>query len=391
MPSKRTPALDYHRKHQGKLRVKPIGRLNTRHALALAYTPGVAEVCLAIHQDPSLAMTYTLKGRVVAIVTDGSAVLGLGNIGPEAALPVMEGKCALLYEFAKIEAFPLCLRTQDPEAIVETIHRIAPTFAAIMLEDISAPNCVLIERKLQETLDIPVFHDDQHGTAIVVSAAVINACRYLKKDLTQIKIVVSGTGAAGSNVCRMLHLLGAKNLYAYNKQGVLSESQVDTVDFVVKELLTEKIVKSPDPNITTLAELLKGADLFIGLSAPHLVTPEMVASMAKNPIIFPLANPTPEIMPELAKKAGAALIGTGRSDYPNQINNVLVFPGLMKGVLASKAKQVTIPMKLAAVEALSGMVSDAELSAEHLLPDLFDSRVVDVIASAVAKATKSDD
>ncbi|MDD3113596.1 MAG: NADP-dependent malic enzyme [Candidatus Izemoplasmatales bacterium] len=381
-----TPALSYHRKHRGKLRITPIGRLNDRQKLALAYTPGVAEPCLAIHQHPELAYDYTLKGRIVAIVTDGSAVLGLGNIGPEAALPVMEGKAALLYEFAKIEAFPLCLSTQDPQEIIETIIRLSPTFAAIMLEDISAPNCVLIERKLQELCNIPVFHDDQHGTAIVVSAAVKNACRYLKKDLSKIKIVVSGTGAAGSNVCRMLSLLGAKHLYAYHKEGVISNDNCANADFVVKELLMQNIVQSPAPSISTLTDLLEGADLFIGLSAPNLVTEAMVKRMAKDPILFALANPTPEIMPESAKKAGAAIIGTGRSDYPNQINNVLVFPGLMKGVLASKAKAVTLKMKLSAVEALSGLVKDSELSADYLLPDIFDSRVVDAIANAVMKA-----
>lgn len=357
--------------------------MSSQQELCLAYTPGVAEPCMEIAKNSDLAYEYTLKGRVVAIVTDGSAVLGLGNISGLAALPVMEGKAALLYKFSGIEAFPICLATQDKDEIIQTILNIAPTFAAIMLEDISAPNCVYIERALEKKLNIPVFHDDQHGTAIVVSAAILNVSRLLHKPLKDLKVVVSGTGAAGSNVCRMLHLLGIQTLYAYNKQGVVTKRKYAEYDFVIQELLDENIVKSADEYPDSLEELMKNKDIFIGVSAPGIVTESMVRQMNPHPVIFALANPVPEIDPLLAKKAGAAVIGTGRSDYPNQINNVLVFPGLMKGLIQSKAKKVTVAMKLAAAHALSQLVSDSELSENYILPSIFDTRLADTIAMAI--------
>ncbi|MBN2696568.1 MAG: NADP-dependent malic enzyme [Bacilli bacterium] len=386
MNEQKSPALKYHELHRGKLQVTPIMDLQTKEDLNLAYTPGVAEPCLEIVKDKAMAYNYTLKGRVVAIVTDGSAVLGLGNISALPALPVMEGKAALLYKFSGIEAFPICLDTQDPDKIIETVINIAPTFGAIMLEDISAPNCVRIERELQDKLDIPIFHDDQHGTAIVVSAAMLNVARLTKKHLDELKVVVSGTGAAGSNVIRMLNLLGIKSVYAYNIHGIVSRKDYDKYDFVVKELLDANYISDPEGNIISLEDLMKGKDVFIGLSAPNLLNEKMVKGMNPNPIIFALANPIPEIMPQLARKAGATIIGTGRSDYPNQINNVLVFPGLMKGALQAKAKSITLEMKLAAAYCLADLIKDEELSPEYILPSVFDERVCDSIAAACYKA-----
>ncbi len=381
-----SPALEYHRHHHGKLQVVPVTDLETTDDLNLAYTPGVAEACLEIVRDNSMAYEYTLKGRVVAIVTDGSAVLGLGNISALPALPVMEGKAALLYRFSGIEAFPICLDTQDPDKIIETVKNIAPTFAAIMLEDISAPNCVRIERELQESLDIPVFHDDQHGTAIVVSAAMINVSRLTKIPLHEFKVVVSGTGAAGSNVIKMLKLLGVDEVYAYNIHGVVSSRKYDQYDFVVQEMLDQNMIHEPAPDINTLEGLISGKDVFIGLSAPNLLNGEMIRKMNPDPVIFALANPVPEIMPDIAKKAGARIIGTGRSDYPNQVNNVLVFPGLMKGALQAKARSITQEMKLAAAYCLADLISEEKLSENCILPSVFDSRVQESIAAACYKA-----
>jgi len=388
MDDKLSAALKYHKRCPGKLSVIPCSSLETNQDLLLAYTPGVAEACLEIAKSSDLAFDYTLKSRVVAIVSDGSAVLGLGNIGPYAAIPVMEGKAALLYKFSGIEAFPITLDTKDEEEIIATVKRIAPVFAAIMLEDIAAPKCVRIERALQAELPIPVFHDDQHGTAIVVGAAVINASRYLKKDLASLKVVISGTGAAGNSVMRLLKLLGVGSIVAYNKDGVVKLSKYDDYDFVIKELLDEKIIDNPNREIASLKDLVIERDLFIGVSAPRLLTKEMVLSMNPDPVIFALANPVPEIDPKEALAAKAAIVGTGRSDYPNQINNVLVFPGLMKGLLESRAKTVTNSMKLAACKALAYLIKDEDLRSDYILPGIFEDGIVEAVKTAVMAEVK---
>ncbi len=389
MKARMTPAIKYHKKHQGKLKITPKTALKTRAEMNLAYTPGVADPCIEIAKNKALAYDYTLKGRVVAIVSDGSAVLGLGNIGPYGALPVMEGKAALLYRFSGIEAFPIVLSTQNEAEIIETVCAISPTFAAIMLEDISAPRCVSIERTLEQRLDIPVFHDDQHGTAIVVGAALLNASRLLHKPLASMKVVVSGTGAAGSNILHILHRLGVRDLYAINIQGVVRQDVRNQSDFVIQELLDEGIISEPDAHITDMKSLITNADVFIGVSAPNILTREMVASMRKDPIIFALANPIPEIMPDEALLAGAKIIGTGRSDFPNQINNVLVFPGLMKGLIASRARNVTMEMKLAALYALADLIKD-ELRTDYILPDIFDPRLAPTISEAIIRETQKE-
>jgi len=332
------------------------------------------------------AYQYTSKGHMVAIVTDGSAVLGLGNIGALASIPVMEGKAALLKQFSGLDAFPICLDTHDSQAIIETTIQIAPMFGAIMLEDIAAPQCVFIERELKKRLSIPVFHDDQHGTAVVVAAAVTNAFRLLKKELSTLRVVISGTGAAGSAICRMLRNLGIRTINAYNKQGIVTYNKYDSYDFLIRELLDQAIINSYDAiGEDTLSALIKGADLFIGVSAPGLVNEAMVKSMSKNPVIFAMANPLPEIMPEIAKHAGAKIIGTGRSDYPNQINNVLIFPGLFKGALQARAQNISEEMKVVAAQALAGLVKDNELSCDYILPNPLDRRVVNAVAKAVNK------
>jgi len=388
MDDKLSPALRYHKQYRGKLSVIPHAPLATNQDLLLAYTPGVAEPCMEIAKSSDLAFDYTLKGRVVAIVSDGSAVLGLGNIGPLAAIPVMEGKAALLHKFSGIEAFPITLDTEDEDEIIATVKNIAPVFGAIMLEDIAAPKCVRIERILQRELPVPVFHDDQHGTAIVVGAAVINAFRLLNKDLSKVRAVVSGTGAAGNSVMRLLKKIGLGSIVAYNKNGVVRFSKYDDYDFVIKELIDEKIIDDPDPSMTSLSQLIKNRDLFIGVSAPNLLTKEMVVSMNPGPVIFALANPTPEIDPKIALEAGASVIGTGRSDYPNQINNVLVFPGLMKGLLESRATSVTTDMKLAACKALAHLIEDKDLNPERILPGIFEEGVVDTVKNAVMAEVK---
>jgi malate dehydrogenase (oxaloacetate-decarboxylating) len=379
-------ALILHKLHPGKLSVCSTVPLKTAHDLSIAYTPGVGAPCLKINANPETAYQYTSKGHMVAIVTDGSAVLGLGNIGALAAIPVMEGKAALLKQFSGLDAFPICLDTQDPQAIIETVVRIAPMFGAIMLEDIAAPQCVLIERELKKRLAIPVFHDDQHGTAVVVAAAVTNAFRLLKKDLAAIRVVISGTGAAGSAICRMLTNLGIKTINAYNKQGIVTDKKYDSYDFLIRELLDQSIISSY--NLTgsdTLGELIKGADLFIGVSAPDLINASMIKSMAKDPVVFAMANPKPEIMPEIAHQAGAIIVGTGRSDYPNQINNVLIFPGIFKGALQARAPQISEAMKVVASQALASLVKDTELSYDYILPNALDRRVVTAVAKAVKK------
>ncbi|MGI6392959.1 MAG: NAD(P)-dependent malic enzyme [Candidatus Izemoplasmatales bacterium] len=388
MDDKSSPSLKYHKRFRGKLSVIPNVPLDSNQDLLLAYTPGVADVCMEIAKTGDLAFDYTLKSRVVAIISDGSAVLGLGNIGPLAAIPVMEGKAALLYKFSGIEAFPITLDTKDEDEIIRTIKNIAPVFGAIMLEDIAAPKCVRIERILQKELPIPVFHDDQHGTAIVVGAAVTNAFRLLRKDLSQVKAVVCGTGAAGNSVIRLLKELGVGSISAYNRKGIVSYSKYSTYDFVIKELIDERIIDDPDPNLSTLSGLIKDKDLFIGVSAPNILTKEMVESMRPDPVIFALANPIPEINPNLALAAKAFVVGTGRSDYPNQINNVLVFPGLMKGLLESRAPSVTAAMKIAACKALAYLIEDKDLRPDRIIPGIFEKGVVDAVKNAVISAVK---
>lgn len=384
MDQKSIDALKLHLDHQGKLSINSVVPIATKGDLALAYTPGVAAPCVEIHNDPEKVYSYTMKGRLVAIVTDGSAVLGLGNIGAKAAIPVMEGKAALLKTFANIDAFPICLDTQDSDEIIDTVIKIAPVFGAIMLEDIAAPKCVYIERKLQEKLDIPVCHDDQHGTAMVVGAAMINASRYLSKPLNTLRVVVCGTGAAGSAICRLLKALGVKTINAFNKQGIMTKKKYDDYDFVLKELLDEGIIDSFDDFTTDdLATLMKSSDAFIGVSAPNIVSVDMVKSMANDAIVLAMANPIPEIMPDLAMLGKAAIVGTGRSDYPNQINNVLVFPGLFKGALAARLKTIDIATKVRVSKALAYLIADEDLRSDYILPDIFDKRVTSVIAQAV--------
>ncbi len=389
MATRDEEALKLHERHRGKLSVVSRVPLKDARDLAMAYTPGVAAPCLRIAADPEEAYRYTFKGRMVAVVTDGTAVLGLGNIGGLAGLPVMEGKCALLKKFGGIDAFPICLATQKPEEIIDTVVRVAPSFGAIMLEDIAAPQCVFIERELKQRLNIPVFHDDQHGTAIVVSAAILNVCRHLRKDLSSLHICVSGTGAAGSSICRMLRRLGVGEIRAFNKQGIVSRRKYAEYDFLIRELLDQGVITSfEDYREDTLRELIRGSDVFIGVSAPDLVDAPMIRSMAKDPVVFAMANPRPEILPEIALAAGARIVGTGRSDFPNQINNVLIFPGLFRGALKSRAKQISEEMKLASARGLAALVADDELADDYILPRAFDRRVAKAVADAVIRQAK---
>lgn len=377
-------SAELHKNARGKLEVTIKVPLATREDLSLAYTPGVAGPCMEIAKNREAAYDNTWKGNVVAVVTDGTAVLGLGDIGPEAALPVMEGKAALFKEVAGIDAVPVCLGTKDPKEIIAIVKAIAPTYGGINLEDISAPRCVEIERALIKELDIPVFHDDQHGTAIVVTAAIINAVKVVRKEIRDLTVVVSGTGAAGSSVIKMLHNLGVKEIYGFNIKGIVTEDKCDNYDFLTKEL--SKITNSKR-EILSMAEAMAKADVFIGVSAPDLVTPEMVASMKRDPIVFAMANPEPEITYEAGKAAGAKIMGTGRSDYPNQINNVLAFPGLFRGALDCRATKITEEMKLAAAEGLASLVSEEELSEDYIIPNALDKRAAKAVASAViAKA-----
>ncbi len=381
--------LDLHKLKTGKLDILPNLVLDNNEILSMAYTPGVGLVAKEIHKDKSKAYEYTIKGKTVVIISDGSAVLGLGKIGPEAALPVMEGKAALLYQFARIQAMPICLDSFDEFDIIKTAKLISPNFCAIMLEDISAPKCVYIEDTLQKELPIPIFHDDQHGTAIVVGAALLNALKVVGKNLDSVKIVVLGTGAAGSAIIKILNKLGAREIYAYNISGVLSSQKYDDYDFVIQSLYDNSYLED-DPLATNLEMLLKDKDVLIGVSAANIVTKEMIEGMNDDAIVFALANPDPEIIPSKAREAKARIIGTGRSDFPNQINNVLVFPGLMKGALQAKAHSITDEMKLAALKALSNLVSVDQLSEEFILPSVYDERVVDAIAQAVINAVKKE-
>lgn len=372
-------ALELHKEWKGKISTEAKCEVKTREDLALAYTPGVAEPCKVIHEDPKEAYTYTLKQNTIAVVSDGSAVLGLGNIGPEAAVPVMEGKAVLFKEFGGVNAFPICLKTQDVDEIVETVQRLEPTFGGINLEDISAPRCFEIERRLKETMNIPVFHDDQHGTAIIVLAGVINSLKLTGKKKEDCRIVVNGSGAAGIAISKLLLRYGFRHLVICDSKGIISRER-ENLNWIKKEMLE---VTNLDNQNGTLADALVGADIFIGVSAPNSVTEEMVRSMNKDAILFAMANPVPEIMPDLAKVAGARIVGTGRSDFPNQVNNVLVFPGIFKGALEGKARQITEDMKLAAAEALAGIVSDEELNEEFILPEAFNPKVSEVVSAAV--------
>lgn len=379
-------ALKLHKENMGKLEVKSKVKIENQYDLSLAYTPGVAFACKEIEADKSTAYEYTSKGNMVAVITDGSAVLGLGNIGPLAAIPVMEGKSILLKELAGVDSIPLCLDTQDTEEIIKTCKILAPSLGAINLEDISAPRCVTIERRLIEEMDIPVFHDDQHGTSIIVAAAFLNIERLTKRKLSDMRVVISGTGAAGSMVAKMLKRIGIKEINAFNLQGVVDKAKYDNYDFLVKELIDEGTYTTPTNHDNTLASILKGADAFIGVSAPNLVSKDMVKSMNENPIIFALANPNPEITYQDAKDAGAYIVGSGRSDNPNQINNVLAFPGIFKGALSVRAAKINEEMKLAAANAIASIIKDDELSADYIVPTAFDKRVVPAVAKAVAEA-----
>ncbi len=375
-------ALKFHEEKRGKLEVFPKVEVNNAHDLALAYTPGVAEPCKLIHDDPELQYKYTAKGNLIAVVTDGSAVLGLGNIGSKAGMPVMEGKSILFKKFGNVDAFPIMLDTQDVDEIVNTVKNIAPGFGGINLEDISAPRCFEIERKLDEMLDIPVFHDDQYGTAIVVTAALINACKLVKKDYADLKVVINGSGAAGIAIAYMMLNLGVKNILVCDSKGIIYRG--NEKNNWIKAEIAEKT--NPDNQEGTLKDAMVGADVFIGVSAPGVLTKDMVKTMNKDAIVFAMANPVPEIYPDEAKEAGAKIVGTGRSDFANQINNSLAFPGIFRGALDRRAKTITFDMKVAAAHAIADLVDDKDLSEEHIMPDMFDERVPKAVAKAVYHA-----
>lgn len=375
-------ALEKHVEWKGKLEVSLKAPLETNDDLSMAYTPGVAQPCLEIEKDPDSVYKYTWKGNSVAIVTDGSAVLGLGDIGPMAGLPVMEGKAILFKKFAGIDAVPICLDAREPKEIVRIVKAIAPAFGGINLEDISAPRCVEIERALIEELEIPVFHDDQHGTAIVVTAGLINALKLVGKKAEDVTVVISGTGAAGSSIIRMLKKLGVKTIYAFNKDGMVVREEYEMYDHLVRELV--EITNSQSKKMS-IAEALKEAEVFIGVSAPGLLTAEMVSEMKKDPIVFALANPEPEISYAEAVAGGARVVATGRSDYPNQINNVLAFPGLFRGAFDVRARKINEEMKMAAAIGIASLVSDSELNEEYIVPSALDPRVTAVVAKEVSK------
>lgn len=373
-------SLKMHEEHKGKVEVVSKVAVKNRDDLSTAYTPGVAEPCRKIRDNKADVYKYTCKGNMVAVVSDGTAVLGLGDIGPEAAIPVMEGKSILFKEFGGVDAFPICLDTKDVDEIVETVKRIAPVFGGINLEDISAPRCFEIEKRLKEELDIPVFHDDQHGTAIVVSAGLINALKLVGKPFDEANVVINGAGSAGISICKLLLQLGIGNVVLVDRQGALCPGQ-DWMNPAQAEMAE---IINKDRQTGSLAEIMKGKDVFVGVSAPNIVTAEMVASMAADPIVFAMANPTPEIMPEEAAKGGVRVMATGRSDYPNQINNVLVFPGIFRGALDAKATGITEEMKMAAAKAIASIVTDDELKEDYIIPGAFDERVAKVVAKAVA-------
>lgn len=374
-------ALAAHKKWNGKLETISKSPVKDRDALSIAYTPGVAEPCKVIAEDPSEAYNYTIKANTVAVVSDGSAVLGLGNIGAYAAMPVMEGKCVLFKEFGNVNAIPLCLDTQDTEEIIQTVKNIAPAFGGINLEDISAPRCFEIEERLKGMLNIPVFHDDQHGTAIVVLAGIINALKITGKKKEDCKVVVNGAGSAGIAITKLLLTYGFLHITMCDREGIIGKDYPGLN--WMQQKMTEVTNLSNDRG--TLADALKGADIFVGVSAPNIVTADMVASMNPDAILFAMANPVPEIMPNIAKAAGAKVVGTGRSDFPNQVNNVLAFPGIFKGALESRAVQITEDMKLAAARAISDLVSDEELNEDFIMPEAFDPRVADAVSNAIKK------
>lgn len=372
-------SLKLHEEHHGKLAVRSKVRVENKEDLSLAYTPGVAQPCREIHKDAETIYRYTAKGNLVAVVTDGSAVLGLGNIGAKAALPVMEGKAILFKEFADIDAFPICLDTQDSEEIIRTVKYLAPTFGGINLEDISAPRCFEIERRLRKELDIPVFHDDQHGTAIVVLAGIINALKVTGKKKEDCRVVVNGAGSAGVAITRLLLTYGFPHITMCDKSGILAKG-AEGLNWMQERMMD---VTNLEGKTGTLADALKGADIFIGVSAPNIVTKEMAASMNHDAIMFAMANPVPEIMPDLAKEAGVRIVGTGRSDFPNQVNNVVVFPGIFKGALEGRAAAITEEMKLAAAQAIADLVDEADLNEDNILPEAFDPRVAEAVSQAV--------
>ena len=377
-------ALELHRQWRGKIRVTTPCKLEDREDLSLAYTPGVAAPCLEIQKDVEKSYEYTRRGNLVAVVTDGTAVLGLGDIGPEAGMPVMEGKCALFQAFAGVDAFPICVRSKDVDEIVHTVEMIAGSFGGINLEDIAAPRCFEVERKLKEKLDIPVFHDDQHGTAVVTVAAMLNALKVVGKEIGEVKAVVNGAGAAGSACTKLLMALGLKNVVVCDKMGALVPGLAGMTE--AQAQLAE--ITNPERKSGTLADVIQGADVFMGFSAPGVLTGDMVRTMAKDPVIFACANPTPEIFPEEALAAGAKVVGTGRSDYPNQINNVLVFPGIFRGALDVRASDINDEMKVAAAKAIASLIPESELRADNIIPSAFDPRVAKAVAAAVAQAAR---
>lgn len=377
-------SLELHEKNHGKIEVISKVKVENKDELSLAYTPGVAEPCRKIHANPNDVYKYTSKGNLVAVVSDGTAVLGLGDIGPLAGMPVMEGKSILFKQFANIDAFPICLDTKDVDEIVETVKRIAPCFGGINLEDISAPRCFEIESRLKKELDIPVFHDDQHGTAIVVCAGLINALKVVGKEMKDARVVINGAGSAGISICKLILQFGIGDIVLVDRQGALcpGEEWMNSAQKAMAEVTNKNHQRGP------LKEIIKDKDIFIGVSAPNLVTAEMVKTMAKNPIIFAMANPTPEIMPDVAKEGGAKVVATGRSDFPNQINNVLVFPGIFRGALDVKATDITEEMKLAASRAIASLITPEELNENYIIPSPFDKRVCEVVAKEVGRVAK---
>ena len=377
-------ALRMHEENKGKVSIVSKVSVKSRDDLSVAYTPGVAEPCRKIRDNKEEVYRYTAKGNLVAVVSDGTAVLGLGDIGPEAAMPVMEGKSILFKEFAGIDAFPICLDTKDPDEIVETVKRLAPTFGGINLEDISAPRCFEIECRLKEELDIPVFHDDQHGTAIVVSAGLTNALRLVNKEFSEAKVVINGAGSAGISICKLLLELGIGDVVLVDRKGILAVGE-EWMNPAQKEMAEKTNKEQIHGDLKTA---MKGRDVFVGVSAPNIVTVEMVSTMADDAIVFAMANPTPEIMPDEAKKGGARVVATGRSDFPNQINNVLVFPGVFRGAFDVRASDINEEMKIAAAKAIADLISDEELSEDNIIPKAFDKRVGPAVAKAVAEAAR---